>query len=450
MRDLWVFRTDVTRPETDPSGLAVQALDGGMGKVQKIVDRDSRTFVVINTGLWIFGKTIKVPAGLVSGIDLDKGVVAVDRTRRELNEAPGQSDDLADDDAHEEALARYYGSEQPDPPRPEAPAPAATAPGERSRAKPRAPRTDADAGIEPVAPDGDGDPTQTGAGGPEATGGQPESAPERAGGAEAASLPTPAREERPQRPPRRRVKAGTEDGPAPRRPRQRRVEPATEDKADASSRPAQTTPDEPEKDAAPSPAGTGTGAPPSDDRPAKTPTPGSRPEKETSPARSRTRTTASGPRRTRTDAPSTPKAEGAAPAGKKQAQAPSRSEPARGTTKRAAQRSKTSDNGQPFARYDAMTASEVVARLRSLSQTELTRVERYEQRGAERQTILKRVAALREKEPWRGYDRANVKEVKEKLATARADRVTAVRDYERRHRGRAGVIDAARRRLEDL
>ena len=92
----------------------------------------------------------------------------------------------------------------------------------------------------------------------------------------------------------------------------------------------------------------------------------------------------------------------------------------------------------------------MVARLRSLSQSELIQVERYERRGEKRQTILKRVAALREKEPWRGYDSANVKEVKEKLAKAKADRATAVRDYERRHRGRPGVMDAARRRLEVL
>jgi DNA-binding transcriptional ArsR family regulator len=94
-----------------------------------------------------------------------------------------------------------------------------------------------------------------------------------------------------------------------------------------------------------------------------------------------------------------------------------------------------------------MTAAEVAARLRTLTQRELAKVERYERRGQSRQTILSRVASLREKEPWRGYDEATVKEIREKLGNAKADRLTAVRDYERRHRDRSGVMDAVRRKI---
>jgi len=90
----------------------------------------------------------------------------------------------------------------------------------------------------------------------------------------------------------------------------------------------------------------------------------------------------------------------------------------------------------------------VIARLPDLTQQELGKVERYERRNGERQTVLSRIESLREDQPWRGYDGHNVDEIKKKLARADEDKVRAVRDYERRHRDRAGVMDAARRKLK--
>jgi hypothetical protein len=99
----------------------------------------------------------------------------------------------------------------------------------------------------------------------------------------------------------------------------------------------------------------------------------------------------------------------------------------------------------PITGYDSLTAAQVVTQLRKLSQRELAKVERYEKRHRSRQTVLNRVGSLRENEPWRGYDEATVDEVRKKLANADEDRARAVRDYERRHRDRKGVMEAARR-----
>jgi hypothetical protein len=107
---------------------------------------------------------------------------------------------------------------------------------------------------------------------------------------------------------------------------------------------------------------------------------------------------------------------------------------------------RSSDAAQPpIGRYDSLTATEIVARLRSLSQGELATLERYEQRHDGRQTILSRIASLREDEPWRGYDDATVPEIRRALAEADEERAKRVRDYERRHRDRKGVMEAARR-----
>ena len=99
----------------------------------------------------------------------------------------------------------------------------------------------------------------------------------------------------------------------------------------------------------------------------------------------------------------------------------------------------------PIARYGSLTAADVIARLPSLSQRELAEVERYEKRHESRRTVLSRIESLREKEPWRGYDDEKVEEIRKKLAKADDERATRVRDYERRHRDRKGVMEAARR-----
>lgn len=52
-------------------------------------------------------------------------------------------------------------------------------------------------------------------------------------------------------------------------------------------------------------------------------------------------------------------------------------------------------------------------------------------------------------EPWPGYDAENVSAVKAGLAGADAATARAVRDYERRHKKRAGVLDAAERRAAE-
>ena len=48
-------------------------------------------------------------------------------------------------------------------------------------------------------------------------------------------------------------------------------------------------------------------------------------------------------------------------------------------------------------------------------------------------------------EPWPGYDEMTVAEVRERLGAGDEDRARSVRSYERAHKNRAGVIDAAER-----
>jgi ferritin-like metal-binding protein YciE len=104
-----------------------------------------------------------------------------------------------------------------------------------------------------------------------------------------------------------------------------------------------------------------------------------------------------------------------------------------------------SEGDLAIAGYDDLTAGDISDRLSGLSQIELARVEAYERRHQGRSTVLSKVAALRSREPWPGYDEQNADEIRTLLA-AGDDRLAAtVRTYERGHKNRRGVMAQAER-----
>ena len=101
----------------------------------------------------------------------------------------------------------------------------------------------------------------------------------------------------------------------------------------------------------------------------------------------------------------------------------------------------------PIPRYAALSADEIVAKLPELSQVDLAKVEAYERKTDNRATVTGRVRTLRANEPWAGYDGQTVEQIRTALGKADDEQAKAVRDYERAHKDRAGVVDAARREL---
>ena len=103
----------------------------------------------------------------------------------------------------------------------------------------------------------------------------------------------------------------------------------------------------------------------------------------------------------------------------------------------------------PITGYDDLTAEEIVAKLPEQSQTTLVQVAAYEQAHDKRTTVLERVAALTGPEPAPGYDELTADEVQKLLTGGDAALATAVRDYERRHKSRASVLEAAARNADE-
>jgi ferritin-like metal-binding protein YciE len=106
-----------------------------------------------------------------------------------------------------------------------------------------------------------------------------------------------------------------------------------------------------------------------------------------------------------------------------------------------------SEDDLAIARYGKLTAEEIVARLADLSQIDLAKIDAYERRNQDRSTILSRIDTLRGNEPWPGYDELTAAEVQAVLSEADDERAQQVRAYERSHKNRAGVLQAAEREL---
>jgi hypothetical protein len=102
----------------------------------------------------------------------------------------------------------------------------------------------------------------------------------------------------------------------------------------------------------------------------------------------------------------------------------------------------------PITGYDDLTAEEIVAKLPEQPQTTLAQVAAYEQANAKRATVLERVAALSGPEPAPGYDGLTADEAQKLVTGGDAALAAAVRDYERRHKSRASVLEAAARNAD--
>ena len=111
--EMWTYR-DTTLSQRNLSGLKVEALDGSIGKVDDATNDVGGSFIVVDTGPWIFGKKVTLPAGVVSRVDLDTETVFVNRTKDQIKNAPEYDEDKEKNDnkyreRYRNDLGSYYG-----------------------------------------------------------------------------------------------------------------------------------------------------------------------------------------------------------------------------------------------------------------------------------------------------------------------------------------------------
>ena len=112
--DMWSYR-DQSWSGTDLTGYEVEAVDGGIGKVDDATAEIGGSYIVVDTGPWIFGKKVMLPAGVIDRIDSDEEKIYVDRTKDEIKAAPEFDEDRIGDDAYRGDLTGHYGRRDPGP-----------------------------------------------------------------------------------------------------------------------------------------------------------------------------------------------------------------------------------------------------------------------------------------------------------------------------------------------
>jgi hypothetical protein len=105
---IWMYR-ETTWAQRDLTGYKVEARDGSIGKVDKSNNDVGSAFIIVDTGPWILGKKVMIPAGAVRDIDPDTETLFVDRTKDEIKNAPEYDEDRFADVGYRDELGRYYG-----------------------------------------------------------------------------------------------------------------------------------------------------------------------------------------------------------------------------------------------------------------------------------------------------------------------------------------------------
>ena len=93
--ELWTFTIDtpgIDLSNVDLTGFKVEARDGSIGKVDEATYEAGGSFIVVDTGPWIFGKKRMIPARVIERIDAADERVYVRMTKDQIKDAPDFDD----------------------------------------------------------------------------------------------------------------------------------------------------------------------------------------------------------------------------------------------------------------------------------------------------------------------------------------------------------------------
>ncbi|AUG81677.1 hypothetical protein CFP65_7072 [Kitasatospora sp. MMS16-BH015] len=109
--EIWGFRpTSGHLAGSDLVGFQVEATDGHIGKIDRHSDEAAASYLVVDTGPWIFGHLVLLPAGTVVRIDHQEQRVYVDRTKAEIKDGPRfLPEELVTEPDIRDRYSLYYG-----------------------------------------------------------------------------------------------------------------------------------------------------------------------------------------------------------------------------------------------------------------------------------------------------------------------------------------------------
>jgi hypothetical protein len=129
MADVWVYRVGVlvlpgttggdstngglTEMIPDVTGFEVVTTDGEkIGKVDEATNETGNSWIVVDTGFWIFGKKRMIPAGSIASIDPMKRQIRVSLSKDEIKNAPDFHEVRKRESAYRDEVSNYYRNYQ--------------------------------------------------------------------------------------------------------------------------------------------------------------------------------------------------------------------------------------------------------------------------------------------------------------------------------------------------
>jgi hypothetical protein len=106
--DIWTYREQLWGT-TNLTGYSVEATDGGIGKVDEATYEVGGSYIVVDTGPWIFGKKVMLPAGVIERVDSESETIFVNLAKDQIKNAPEFDEARVTDEAYRSELGGYYG-----------------------------------------------------------------------------------------------------------------------------------------------------------------------------------------------------------------------------------------------------------------------------------------------------------------------------------------------------
>ena len=108
--DVWQYRESMAFAArgADLTGFEVVGKDGPVGTVDQASNDVRVNYLVVDTGEWLPGRQLMLPAYAVERVDPAARRVHLDRTRQELREAPEFEPEQRRKAGFEDALTGYY------------------------------------------------------------------------------------------------------------------------------------------------------------------------------------------------------------------------------------------------------------------------------------------------------------------------------------------------------